>query len=352
MTVASDIRIGTRLIGPDRPMYVIAELSANHAHRLDRAVELIRIAADCGADAVKLQTYTPESMTLDSDRPEYLVGGGTLWDGRTLHDLYAEAMTPWEWHADLQQAARELDLDLFSTPFDASAVDFLDDLGTPVFKVASFELVDLELIRYAASKKRPLIMSTGMATTAEIDDAVAAAHEGGATEIALLRCNSSYPASPEEMDLVTITDMQARWQVPVGLSDHTLTPVAALVALGLGACILEKHLTLDRSDGGPDSAFSLEPAEFRELVSQLREAEASRGHVRYGPSPAETKSLAFRRSLIVVKDVLRGATITADDVRALRPAHGMAPKHLPEVIGRIAARDLQRGEPLQPDMLA
>lgn len=332
-------------------MFVIAELSANHAQRLDRALELVRVAAGCGVDAVKLQTYTADSMTLDVDRPEFRVGGGTLWDGRTLHDLYAEAMTPWEWHAELQQEARACGIELFSTPFDREAVDFLDELATPVFKIASFELVDLALIAYAASKGRPLIMSTGMASLEEIDDALSTARGAGATEIALLRCNSSYPAPPDEMDLETITDMQRRWNVPIGLSDHTLSPVAALVALGLGACILEKHLTLDRADGGPDAAFSLEPHELRALVDQLREAEAARGHVRYGPSPAEEKSLAFRRSLIVVRDVPKGTILTTADVRALRPAHGMAPKLLPEVIGRTSARDLRRGDPLEPDML-
>jgi N-acetylneuraminate synthase len=351
MPLAPDIRIGSTLVGPDQPMYVIAELSANHGHELSRAIELVHTAAACGADAVKLQTYTPDAMTLDVDRPEFRVGGGTVWDGRTLHDLYAEAMTPWEWHTDLQQAAREAGIELFSSPFDRRAVDFLVDLDIPAFKIASFELVDLDLIRYAASKQRPLIMSTGMATADEIDDAVAAARDGGANEIALLRCNSSYPAPASEMDLRTIADMYARWGVPIGLSDHTLTDGAALVARGAGACLLEKHLTLRRSDGGPDASFSLEPDEFRGLVDAMRDADQVLGRVRYGPSASEEKSVAFRRSLIVVRDVAEGAVITADDIRSLRPAHGMAPKLLPDVIGRKAARALQRGEPLEPSML-
>lgn len=350
MPSAPELRIGSRLVGPGHPMYVIAELSANHAHDLSRAIELVRAAADCGADAVKLQTYTPDSMTIEVDRPEFRVGGGTLWDGRTLHDLYAEAMTPWEWHPELQRIAHEAGIELFSTPFDRAAVDFLDELDTPAFKIASFELVDLDLIAYAASKGRPLIMSTGMASVAEIDEGLAAARQAGAPHVVLLRCNSSYPAAPEEMDLLTIRDMQARWDVPVGLSDHTLSPTAAITATALGACVLEKHLTLARADGGPDAAFSLEPDELRALISSVREAEAALGSVRYGPSPSEEKSLAFRRSLIVVRDVAEGATITVDDVQALRPGHGMAPKHLAEVIGHRATRPLRRGDGVHPDM--
>jgi pseudaminic acid synthase len=351
MPLASEIRIGSTLVGPDQPIFVIAELSANHGQELSRAIELVQIAAACGADAVKLQTYKPDSMTLDVDRSEFKVTGGTVWDGRTLHDLYAEAMTPWEWHADLQRAAHDAGVELFSSPFDREAVDFLVELDVPALKIASFELVDVDLIRYAASTQLPLIMSTGMATASEIDDALEAAVQGGATEVALLRCNSSYPAPTREMDIRTITDMARRWQVPIGLSDHTMTDRAAVLARGAGACLLEKHLTLRRSDGGPDAAFSLEPDELRTLIESMREADAILGEVRYGPSPSEVKSLAFRRSLIVVREVNEGAVITADDVRVLRPAHGMPPRMLGEVVGRTAARHLRPGDAVEPSAL-
>jgi N-acetylneuraminate synthase len=351
MQPVNEVHIGARPIGDGHPTYVIAELSANHGQDLSRAVELVEVAAACGADAVKLQTFTPDSMTLESERPEFRVAGGTLWDGRSLHDLYAEAMTPWEWHGELQRVAHEAGIELLSTPFDRAAVDFLDELEVPAFKFASFELVDLDLIRYAASKGRPLIMSTGMATLEEVDAAVHAAGEGGADKLVLLRCNSSYPAPAAEMDLRTIADMRERWALPVGLSDHTLSDTAAVLGVALGACVLEKHVTVRRADGGPDAGFSLEPDELRALIASVREAEAALGGVRYGPSPSEEKSTFFRRSLLVVRDVAAGTALTADDVRALRPAHGMAPRHLTEVIGRVAARDLQRGEGLQPDML-
>jgi len=350
MQALPELRIGARLVGHGHPMFVIAELSANHGHDLGRALEMVRVAAASGADAIKLQTYTPDSMTLAVDRPEFRVSGGTLWDGRTLHDLYEEAATPWDWHAELQRAATDAGIEFFSTPFDRAAVDFLDELQTPVFKIASFELVDLDLIRHAASKGRPLIMSTGMASVDEIDEAVTAARSAGAPDIVLLRCNSSYPASPSEMDLLTIHDMAQRWGLPIGLSDHTLTPTASIVANVLGACVLEKHFILDRNDGGPDAEFSLEPHELRSTVDAIREAEATLGWVRYGPSRSEEKSLAFRRSLIVVRDVAAGATITADDVRVLRPGHGMAPKYRDDVIGKRAVRALRPGDGLQPDM--
>jgi N-acetylneuraminate synthase len=333
-------------------MYIIAELSANHGQRFERAAELIREAAACGADAVKLQTFTPASMTVDADRPELRAGGDTLWAGRRLYDLYEEAMTPWEWHADLKRVAEEAGLDLFSTPFDGAAVEFLVDLGVPALKVASFELVDLQLVGMAASTRLPLLLSTGMATVDEIDDAVRVAREHGAGDIVLLRCNSAYPASPAEMDLRTIPDMVDRWNVPVGLSDHTLGPLAAVTARALGACVLEKHFTLDRSEPGPDAAFSMEPDDLRTLVDSIREAEASMGAVRYGPSPSERASLAFRRSLYVVRDVPAGTALTRDDVRTLRPATGLPPKKLADVLGRRASRDLHAGEPLTEDALS
>ncbi|MCB1006611.1 MAG: pseudaminic acid synthase [Acidimicrobiales bacterium] len=345
------VALGERRVGPGEPVYVIAELSANHGHDLDTARAIVAAAAEAGADAVKLQTYTADTMTIDARTPPFVVGDGTLWAGRNLYELYQEAATPWEWHAELQAQARDLGLDLFSTPFDATAVAFLDELGTPAMKIASFELVDLELIRAAAATGQPLIVSTGMATDAEIDEAVEAAVGAGATGLVLLRCNSSYPAPPDEMDLRTIPAMARRWSVPVGFSDHTLGTTAATVAVALGASVLEKHLTLRRSDGGPDAAFSLEPGEFGAMVAAVREAEAALGGVRFGPSERERASLAFRRSLFVVADVGEGEVLTRDHVAAIRPGDGLAPKHLDAVLGRVAARPLVRGTPLDWDLL-
>jgi pseudaminic acid synthase len=348
---APEIVIAGRPVGPGHGVYVIAELSANHAQRLDRAVELVGLAADAGADAVKVQTYTPDTLTIDSDKEPFRVGEGTLWAGRTLYDLYAEAYTPWEWLAELRAVAHGRGLDLFSSPFDATAVDFLADHDVPAFKIASFELVDHALIRYAASKGKPLILSTGMANAEEIDEAVRAARDGGAAGVALLRCNSAYPAPAEEMDLRTIPDMVERWRLPVGLSDHTLGVTAAVAGVALGACILEKHFTLSREEPGPDSAFSLEPAEFAAMVTAVREASAAVGSVRYGPSARERSSLAFRRSLFVVRDVNAGDEFTDDNVRSIRPGHGLAPKNLDQVLGRTATRDVERGTPLSWDLV-
>jgi N-acetylneuraminate synthase len=345
------IEIAGRAIGPGQPVYVIAELSANHGQSLARALELVDLAADAGADAVKLQTYTPETMTLDLDLPAFRVGDGTLWAGRRLADLYAEAMTPWEWYPELADAARRRGLALFSTPFDRTAVDFLVEHGAPAFKIASFELVDLPLIREAASHGRPLIMSTGMASADEIDAAVRAATEAGAAGVALLRCNSSYPAPTTEMDLRTIPDMAARWQVPIGLSDHTLDVTALTAALALGACLLEKHFTLDRGEPGPDAAFSLEPDELAKTVQTVRTVEAALGRVRYGPSPSEQASLAFRRSVWVTRPVAEGETFTEDNLRALRPAGGIAPDELAGVVGRRARRGIDAGTALTWDLV-
>jgi pseudaminic acid synthase len=345
------VHIGGRPVGPGHPALIIAELSANHGQSLDRAVELIDVAAEAGADAVKLQTYTPETMTLDLDLPAFQVGEGTLWTGRRLADLYAEAMTPWEWYPELAAAAAERGLILFSTPFDATAVDFLTAQDVPTYKIASFELVDLPLIRRAAAQGRPLIMSTGMASPAEIDAAVLAATEAGADGVILLRCNSSYPAPSQEMDLRTIPDMMARWRVPVGLSDHTLGLSAVSAAIALGACVVEKHLTRDRSEPGPDAAFSLEPQELAATVATIREVEAALGTVRYGPSPSEQASLAFRRSVWVTQDVAAGEAFSPDNLAALRPAGGLAPDELEQVVGRRAARAISAGTALAWDLV-
>jgi N-acetylneuraminate synthase len=347
-----ELVIGDRTVGAGHRPYVIAELSANHGGSLAAAEEIVRLAAAAGADAVKLQTYTPDSMTLDLAVPPFVVGEDTLWAGRTLHDLYEEAQTPWAWHGPLFELARELGLDCLSSPFDRAAVDFLEPFDPPAHKIASFELLDLDLIGYAAATGRPLIISTGMATEAEIDDAVGAARAGGSGGVVLLRCNSAYPADPAEMDLLAIPAMVERWRVPVGLSDHTPGSIAAVVAAGLGACVFEKHLIAARADGGPDAAFSAEPSELAELVEDVQTAQAVRGTVRFGPSTAEQASLAFRRSLFVVADVAAGEELTAENVRAIRPAGGLPPKRLDDVLGRRVATAVPRGTPLTEDLLS
>lgn len=345
------LTIGDRQIGPGRPVYIVAELSANHQHSFDTAAELVRKAAECGADAVKIQTYTPDTITLRCDNPFFQIRG-TLWDGRTLYDLYQEAYMPWEWQPRLKSLANELGMDLFSSAFDPSAVDFLEGMGVPAHKVASFELVDIPLIRKMAGTRKPLILSTGMATMEEIEEAVRSARVAGCTELALLKCTSAYPAPPEEMNLRHIPMLAERFGVPAGLSDHTMGTAAAAAAVALGACIVEKHFTLRRADGGPDSAFSLEPGEFREMVQAIRTAEKALGSAGAGLHPEEDKSRAYRRSLFVVADVKKGELLTEQNVRSIRPANGLHPRHLPEVLGRRAARDLERGTPLSWDMVA
>ncbi|MCZ7527696.1 MAG: pseudaminic acid synthase [Acidimicrobiia bacterium] len=343
--------VGGRPVGEGAPVLVIAEMSANHLGDLGRARDIVRAAADAGADAVKLQTYTPEGMTLDVDDDRFRVGGGLLWEQRHLYELYAEAATPWEWHEELVALAGDLGLLCFSSPFDPGAVELLERLGVPAYKIASFELVDLPLVRRVAETGKPIVVSTGMATIEEIDDVVGAARSAGAPDVALLRCTSAYPAPVAEMDLRTIPDMAERWGVPVGLSDHTLGTTVAVAAVALGACIVEKHLTLRRADGGPDGAFSLEPDELAALVGAIRETESALGAVRYGPAERERASLAFRRSLFVVSDVRAGEPFTPDNVRSIRPGDGLAPRHLDEVLGRRAACDVSRGTPLSWDLV-
>jgi pseudaminic acid synthase len=277
-----ELRIGERIIGPERPAYVIAELSANHGHRLEAALQLVEAARDAGADAVKLQTYTPDTITIDCDNEYFQIDRGTQWDGQTLYQLYRSAYTPWEWHGALMHRARELGMDCFSSPFDSTAVDFLESLEVPAYKVASFELVDVPLLRHIGATRKPVIVSTGMASLEEIETAVATLRAAGSGGIALLKCTSAYPAPERDMHLRTIADMARRFELPVGLSDHTLGWVAAVVAVSLGAHLVEKHLTLDRSAGGPDSAFSLEPHEFAEMTAAIRRAEEALGRVTYG----------------------------------------------------------------------
>jgi pseudaminic acid synthase len=345
-----NIFIAGRKIEPGVPVYIIAELSANHNQSFEQAVRIIRAAKDAGADAVKLQTYTAETITMRSDNPCFRVSGGTLWDGRTLHDLYQEAFTPWEWQPKLKAIADELGMHLFSSAFDESAVDFLEKMNVPAHKVASPELVDLGLIEKMAKTGKPLILSTGMATEEEITEAVRAAENAGGTQIALLKCTSAYPAPAEEMNLRTIPEMARRFGCPVGLSDHTVgMPGAVAVpvaAVALGASIIEKHLCLRRADGGPDGAFSLEPEEFKAMVDAVRIGEKALGEVKFAPGEREASSRKFRRSLFVTEDVKKGERFTKDNVRSIRPADGMHPRHLHEILGQRAACDVKRGTPL------
>jgi pseudaminic acid synthase len=340
-------RIGNKEIGDGNPVFIIAELSGNHGGNIGTAKEIISKAAETGVDAVKLQTYTADTITIDSDNPDFIVRGGELWEGEKLYDLYSQAFTPWEWHSELFEFARSLGLEAFSSPFDKTAVDFLEDLGVPAYKIASFELIDLPLIKYVATKGRPMIMSTGMATKEEILEAVAAAKEGGCEEIALLRCNSAYPAPIGEMDLKTIPDMRESFGVPVGLSDHTLGVNAAISAVSLGGCIIEKHLCLSRSDPGPDSEFSLEPDEMRALVRGVRDVQESLGEVRYGPSPREEHNLQYRRSIYVVEDIPLDGEISEENVRSIRPGLGLHPKFIDSVIGMSSTRFIPAGTALR-----
>ena len=344
--MSTSIEIEGRPIGVGHPVYVIAELSANHQHDLNAAIELVRAARAAGADAVKVQTYTADTITIDSEKEYFRIGHGTIWEDRNFYDLYREASMPWEWQPKLQAIARELGIAFFSSPFDSSAVDFLEELGVGAYKIASFELVDLPLIRTVARTGKPVILSTGMATLAEIDEAVAAARGEGAVEIALLKCTSAYPALPEEMNLRTIPHLAEAFGVPTGLSDHSLGSEVAIAAVAVGACILEKHLTLSRAVPGPDAAFSLEPGEFKTMTESVRLTEKALGTVSYGPGPNENHSRIFRRSLFVVKDVHAGEKFTRENVRSIRPGIGLHTRYLEQLLGQHAALDLERGTPL------
>ena len=348
-----NITVGSRTIGDDQPSWIVAELSANHNQSLDRAIEIVRAAAGAGADAVKLQTYTADTLTLDCDRDCFRIGGDSLWAGRTLHELYSEAYTPWEWHGRLQQAAHDEGIECFSTPFDATAVDFLESLNVPVYKVASFELVDIPLLQRIAATGRPIIASTGMATMAEIEEAVRTLRSGaGGRELALLKCTSAYPANPADMNLQTIPHMADTFDVVAGLSDHTMGSAVAVAAVTLGARIVEKHFTLRRNDSGPDSTFSMEPDEFAGMVRDIRAVEAALGVVNYTRTADEAKNVQFRRSLFVVEDVAAGELFTPQNVRSIRPAQGLHTRHLSEILGRRAASRIERGTPLSWEHVA
>jgi N-acetylneuraminate synthase len=349
--VTAPIAIAGRMIGPDQPPYVIAEMSGNHNGDIGRALALIDAAKAAGADAVKLQTLTADTITIDHDGPGFVIEGG-LWHGRRLYELYQEAHTPWDWHPRLFQHAREVGITIFSSPFDPTAVEFLEKLGAPAFKVASFEIVDTPLVARMARSGKPLIISTGLASPEDITDAVTAAREAGGREIILLHCTSGYPTPASQMHLRTMPDLAAAHGTLVGLSDHTMGTAVAVAAVALGACVIEKHFTLARADGGVDSAFSLEPDELARLVADCRDAWSALGSVHYEEVEAEAAGRDHRRSLYVVADVTKGETLTPENIRSIRPGHGMAPKHLYEVLGKPAARDLKRGEPLAWELIA
>lgn len=341
------IQIDARPIAADVPPYVIAELSANHNGKLETALKIIEEAKKAGADAVKLQTYTADTITLNCNTVEFQIHGG-LWDGRTLYDLYQEAHMPWDWHAPLFEHARKLGITLFSSPFDNTAVDLLEDLNAPAYKIASFEAVDLPLIKYVASTGKPMIISTGMADVEEIQEAIDAARAGGCKQLALLHCVSGYPAPAADYNLRTIPDMIKRFGLVTGLSDHTLDNSTAITSVALGASIIEKHFTLDRSGGGPDDSFSLQPAEMAALCQGVRSAWEALGCIDYGRKSSEQSNVKFRRSLYFVKDLQAGETITTDAVRSVRPGFGLAPKHLERLLGKAVAKDVKANTPVTP----
>ncbi len=346
MSNIPNICIAGRRIAADAPPYIIAELSANHNGRLETALKIIEEAKKAGADAIKLQTYTADTITLDCDSEEFQIRGG-LWDGKTLYQLYQEAHMPWEWHKPLFEHARKHEITIFSSPFDNTAVDLLEDLNVPAYKIASFEAVDLPLIKYVASTGKPMIISTGMADAEEIQEAIDAAREGGCKELAILHCVSGYPAPAQDYNLRTIPDMMQRFGLVTGLSDHTLDNTTAIASVVLGASIIEKHFTLNRNGGGPDDSFSLEPTELAALCRDSKTAWAALGKVDYGRKSSEQGNVKFRRSLYFVKDLKAGDVITEDAVRSVRPGYGLAPKYIGKVIGSVAAESICRSTPVQ-----
>jgi len=352
MESADSFRIADCPIGQGHPPFVIAEMSGNHNHSLDRAMAIVEAAAQAGAHAIKFQTYTADTMTIDAPQPEFQIRDAkSLWNGSTLYSLYEEAHTPWEWHEPLFRRARKLGVIPFSTPFDETAVDFLESLDVPCYKIASFENTDLPLIRRVATTGKPLIVSTGMATLSELDELVKTARAAGCRHLVLLKCTSNYPATPADTNITTIPHMRALFGCEIGLSDHTIGVGVSVASVALGATVIEKHFTLARADGGVDSAFSLEPAEMRQLVEETTRAWQSLGQVTYGPTAAEKGSLQFRRSLYVVQDIKAGDTLSPANVRAIRPGQGLAPRHLNEILGRTALRDAPRGTPLSWSLL-
>ena len=342
------MEINGRIIGDGHPAYIIAEMSANHAGSLERALELIHVAKDAGADCVKIQTYTADTMTIDCHNEYFQIEKGT-WEGENLYGLYQKAYTPWQRTEQLRDEVAKVGIDVLSTPFDPRSVDFLEDLGVHFYKIASFELVDIPLLEYVAAKNKPIIMSTGMGTLEEIQEAVDAIYSTGNRQLALMKCSSAYPAKPEEMNLRTMQDLKERFGVPVGLSDHSMGAFSAATAVAMGANLIEKHFCISRAVKNPDSSFSMEPQEFREMVEQVREVEKAMGSVQYGVSRQEESNACFRRSLFVVEDIAAGEVLTPEKIRSIRPAYGLKPKHYQEVLGRTAKRALRRGTPLSFD---
>jgi len=349
--VRASINLNSRVIGAGYPVYIVAEMSANHNHDFEQAIKIIEAAKEAGADAIKLQTYSPDTMTIDVHNKFFQIKG-TIWEGKNLYDLYREAYTPWEWQPELKKIAEELSLDFFSTPFDQTATDYLEKIDIPAYKIASFELVDLPLIRRIAKTGKPVIMSTGMASLAEIDEAVKVFRETGGGQIALLKCTSAYPAPPSEMNLRTIPHMAEVFNVPVGISDHNISMETTIAAVSLGACIVEKHFTLSRDGSGPDSSFSIEPDELKAMVKAIRNTEKALGKVNYETTEREKSSTVFRRSLFVVKNMKANSEFTEENVRSIRPGFGLHTRHMEEVLGRKSKRAISKGTPLDWDLVA
>jgi len=345
------LKITNKKIGKGYPVFIVAELSANHLQKFDNAVKLIKAAKEAGANAVKLQTYTPDTITIDCDNEYFQIKQGTLWDGQILYQLYKEAYTPWEWQPKLKEIAESEGLICFSSVFDKSAVDFLEEINAPAYKIASFEITDIPLIEYVASKGKPVIISTGISTLSDIEKAVNACKRMGNNQIALLKCTSAYPAPLEDVNLRTIPNLAETFKTVVGLSDHTLSISVPIASVALGASIIEKHLTLDRKLGGPDAAFSLEPAEFKAMVKSVREVEKSLGKVSYDLTEKMKRSRELSRSLFVVKNIKGGEVFTAENIRSIRPSYGLHPKYLKEILGKQAACDIKKGTPLKWELI-
>ena len=348
--MSSTIKIRNRIIGEGHPTYMIAEMSANHAGSKQHALEIIHAARESGADCIKIQTYTADTLTIDCHNRYFAINDGT-WKGENLYSLYQKAYTPWEWQAELKEEAEKLGLDFFSTPFDHTSVDFLEEMGMEFYKIASFELVDIPLIKYVASKGKPIIMSTGMGSLEEVEEAVAAVRSTGNDQLALLKCSSAYPAITDEMKLSVMTDMRKRFHVPTGLSDHSLGSLGAVTAVAMGASIIEKHFCLDRRLKNPDSTFSMEPQEYAAMVRDIRLVEKAAGQPIYGPEQSELGNMAFRRSIFVVKDIKAGEKLTPENIRVIRPSNGLKPKYYEEVLGRTAKCDIGFGTPLSWDVI-
>lgn len=344
----SEIKVADKSIGRKNPPFIIAEMSGNHNQSLTRALEIVEAAAQAGADALKIQTYTADTMTLNLKENEFFIKDQkSLWSGRSLYDLYSEAYTPWEWHKPIFDRCHELGMIYLSTPFDATAVDFLETLNPPIYKIASFENTDIPLIKKVAQTHKPMIISTGMASEEELDLTVKTARENGATEIILLKCTSSYPATAENTNILTIPDLKEKFKTEVGLSDHTVGISVACASVALGATVIEKHFTISRSEGGVDSAFSLEPHELKELVIQTKQAWQALGQVSYGPTPSELGSMVFRRSIYITEDIKKGDILTTRNLRCIRPGLGLPPKYYEQLLGRIVNTDLKRGTPMK-----